>query len=293
MLAAMKRMWRLGGMTWTEFGKRLWVNESDVLGRAAQLSYYFLLALVPMLLCLTALSGFVMGAHSGLTNSFFNYLGEIMPPSAYELVHAAMLDIRRGSSGGTLSFGLLATLWAASSGVEAIGSSLNAAYNVKETRPWWHTRLLAITLTIIFATLTMVALILVLYGGRIAEFIELYFSFSESFSLIWKIVQYPIVIAFLLLALALVYHFTPNLHGRRWVWMTPGSIVATLLWLVASLAFRLYLQFFDTYNKTYGTLGAVIVLMLWLYMSSTAILLGGRINSEIERAITTNVQNET
>lgn len=281
----MKTMWTLAGMTWTQFAKRLWANESDVLGRAAQLSYYFLLALVPMLLCLTAISGFIMGAHSGLTRSLFGYLSELMPPAAFELVKAAMLDIRRGTSSGTLSFGLLATLWAASSGVEAIGGSLNAAYNAKETRPWWETRLLAITLTLAFASLTIVALILVLYGGKIADVIQAHFGLADWFSTLWKIVQYPIVIAFLLLALALVYYFTPNLKGRRWSWITPGSVVATALWLLASFAFRIYLHFFDTYNKTYGSLGAVIVLMLWLYMTSTAILLGGRINSELESAM--------
>lgn len=281
----MKTMWTLGGLSWRQFALRLWENESDIFGRAAQLSYYFLLAFVPMLLCLTTLSGLVMGANSELTQSFLNYLSELMPPAAFDLVKAALLDIRRGSSSGTLSFGLLATLWAASSGVEAIGSSLNAAYNAKETRPWWETRLLAITLTLAFATLTIIALILVLCGAKIADGVQAYFHLDQSFSLIWKIVQYPLVIAFVLLALALVYYFAPNMKGRPWTWVSPGSVVATTLWLLASFAFRLYLVYFDSYSKTYGSLGAVIVLMLWLYMSSSAILLGGRINSEIESAI--------
>lgn len=281
----MKRTWTLNGLTWKEFGLRLWQSQSEMFGRAAQLSYYFLLAIIPMLLCLTSITGFVMGSHSGLTHNFFEYLSELMPPAAFELVRAAMLDIRKGTSGGTLSFGLLAALWAASSGVDAIGNSLNAAYAVKETRPWWKTRAIAVGLTLGFATLTVVALVLVLYGGRIADIIQVYFGFDKWFSLVWRIVQYPIVISFILCALALVYYCLPNLKVRNWKWITPGSVVGTALWLLASLGFRAYLHYFDTYSKTYGSLGAVIVLMLWLYMTSAAILLGGRINSEIERAV--------
>ena len=284
-IVRMKTMWTLGGLTWRQFALRLWANESDIFGRAAQLSYYFLLAFVPMLLCLTTLSGLFMGANSGLTLSFLNYLSELMPPAAYDLVRAAVLDIRRGSSSGALSFGLLATLWAASSGVEAIGSSLNAAYHAKETRPWWVTRLLAISLTLAFASLIMIALILVLCGAKIADIVQAYFHLDKSFSLMWKIIQYPLVIAFVMLALALVYYFAPNMKGREWTWVSPGSAVATTLWLLASFAFRVYLLHFDSYSATYGSLGAVIVLMLWLYMTSSAILLGGRINSEIENAV--------
>ena len=184
-----------------------------------------------------------------------------------------------------MSFGLLATLWAASAGVEAIGSSLNAAYGVKETRSWYFRKLLSIALTLAFVSLTVVALVLVLYGGRIADAIEAYFNFGTWFSTLWRVLQYPIVIVFILLALAVVYYFMPNIENRKWSWVTPGSVVATGMWLIASLGFRVYLHYFDTYSKTYGSLGAVIVLMLWLYMTSVAILLGGRINSEIDIAI--------
>lgn len=281
----MKSMWTLGGLTWTQFGWRMWENESELLARSAQLSYYFLLAIIPMLLCLTSIIGFVMGAHSGLTRNLFDYLSEVMPPAAYDLIYSVMEDIRQGRSGSTLSFGLLASLWAASSGVEAIAGSLNSAYNVKETRPWWTTKATSIGLTIGLSLQVLIALALVLYGGKIADAIAAVCGFGPWFGIVWKTLQYPLVIAFILQALAAVYYFAPNLRNKRWHWITPGSVVGTALWLLVSFAFRLYLHYFDTYSKTYGSLGAVIVLMLWLYLTSSAILLGGRINSEIDNAI--------
>jgi membrane protein len=193
-----------------------------------------------------------------------------------------MLEVSSASGGGKISFGILAALWAASNGMGAISDSLNAAYHVKETRSWWRRRLIAVGLTLVLAVLIVSALVLVLSGGQIAEFLATTFGFTEAFSIGWKVVQWPIVLFFLVLAFALIYYWAPDLKDQEWKWVTPGSLIAILIWLLVSFGFRLYLHFFNSYSKTYGSLGAVIILMLWFYFTGFAILTGGEVNSDIE-----------
>ena len=278
--------WNLGGQTWKTLAKRVWadINKDDIFGRAAQLSYYFLLALFPLLLFLTSVIGLLLGSGTGLRHSLFNYLGKVLPGSASQLVSATMFEISSASGGGKISIGILAALWAASNGMGAISDSLNAAYHVKETRPWWKRRLIAIGLTLVLAVLIISALVLVLSGGKIADFLAASFGFTQVFAIAWKVLQWPIVLIFLLLAFALIYYWAPDLKDQHWKWVTPGSLIAVAMWLLVSFGFRLYLHFFDSYSKTYGSLGAVIVLMLWFYFTGAAILIGGEVNADIEDA---------
>lgn len=282
----MASMWRLGGLTWKELGKRVLreTQEDDVFGRSAQLAYYFLFALFPLLLFLTSVIGLVLGSGTGLRHSLFNYLSQVLPGSAFQLVDSTMYEVSVASGGGKLTFGILAALWAASNGMGAITQALNVAYNVKESRPWWKQRLTAIGLTIALSVLTISALVLVLYGVRLADFVAGSYGFGEVFAITWKVLQWPIVLAFMLLGFALIYYLAPDLREQNWKWVTPGSALGVMVWLLVSFGFRIYLHFFDSYSKTYGTLGAVIVLMLWLYLTGVAILLGGEVNSEIENA---------
>ena len=282
----MKSLWALRNISWLELAKRVWKesNEDRVFGRAAELSYYFLLALFPLLIFLTSIIGFVIGQGTGTRQQLFSYLGRIVPPSAFQLIEATMIEVTTGSGGGKISFGLLAALWAASNGMSAITESLNIAYDVEEGRPWWKARLVAITLTIALSVLIISALLLVVAGGHIAEFLAGYLGYSSAFATAWKIIQWPVVLAFMILAFALIYYFAPDLREQAWTWLTPGAAIGVALWVLASLGFRVYLQFFDSYNKTYGSLGAVIILMLWLYFTGLAVLFGGEINSEIEHA---------
>ncbi|HEX7174986.1 MAG TPA: YhjD/YihY/BrkB family envelope integrity protein [Pyrinomonadaceae bacterium] len=270
----------LGGLSWAELGKRVWreIEEDEVFGRAAQLSYYFLLALFPLLLFLTSILGLIADENGELRKSLFEYLGSVMPGEASKLVS----DVIDGSGGGKLSFGILATLWAASNGMGAILEALNVAYEVKETRPWWKARIVAIGLTFALALLILSALVLVLYGHNIAETVAGSFGLGRAFELGWKVLQWPIVLAFVLLAFALLYYFAPDLHDQDWKWVSPGAVLGVALWLIVSFAFRTYLQYFNTYSATYGSLGAVIIMMLWFYFTGLAILVGGEINSEIE-----------
>jgi membrane protein len=282
----MSSLWRLGGLKWSSLGKRVIseIESDDVFGRAAQLAYYFLLALFPMLLFLTSMIGLLIGPGTGLRHALFGYLGRVLPGSAFSLVDSTMYEVSAASGGGKLTFGLLAALWAASNGMGAITEALNAAYNVKESRPWWKQRLTAIGLTLVLSVLIISALVLVLYGGKIATLIAVNYGFGDIFTVVWKFSQWPIALGFMLLAFALIYYLAPNLHDQKWVWITPGSVSGVGLWLLVSFGFKLYLHFFDSYSKTYGTLGAVIILMLWLYFTGAAILIGGEVNSEIADA---------
>jgi len=282
----MKSLWALRNISWFQLAKRVWkeIEKDRVFGRAAELSYYFLLALFPMLIFLTSVIGIVLGSGTGTRHALFNYLARIMPPSAFQLLDTTMYEVTESSGGGKLSFGLLAALWAASNGMTAITDSLNAAYDVKETRPWWKQRLVAVVLTIALSVLIMAALVLVVAGGHIGEGVANHYGFGPAFALAWKIIQWPVILGALMLAFALIYYFAPDLRDQAWQWLTPGAAIGVALWLLVSLGFRIYLQFFDAYSKTYGSLGAVIVLMLWLYFTGAAVLIGGEINSEIENA---------
>jgi len=282
----MRSLWTLQNISWFQLAKRVWkeIGKDRVFGRAAELSYYFLLALFPLLIFLTSVIGIIMGSGTGTRHALFNYLARIMPPSAFQLLDTTMYEVSTSSGGGKISFGLLAALWAASNGLSAITDSLNAAYDLEESRPWWKQRLVAIGLTIALSVLIVSALLLVIAGGNIGEGVANHWGFGPAFAIAWKIIQWPVVFAALVLAFALIYYFAPDFHDQAWQWLTPGAAIGVVLWLLVSFGFRVYLQFFDSYSKTYGSLGAVIVLMLWLYFTGAAVLIGGEINSEIENA---------
>jgi membrane protein len=276
----------LGGLRWKELGTRVLkqVDKDDVFGRAAQLSFYFLLALFPLLLFLTVLLGYLAESGTRIRDRLLSYLTALLPVSASDLVYTTVDDITQAKGGGKLSFGILAALWASSTGMAALIRSLNVAYNVEEARPWWKQRLVSIGLTIALAVLIISALILLLAGEGIGETIAGSFGLGRAFTMTWKIVQWPLVFGFALLSFNLAYYFAPNLKDQNWKWLTPGAVAGVLLWLLISFAFRGYLRFFNTYSVTYGSLGAVIILMLWFYFTGAAILIGGEVNSEIEAA---------
>jgi membrane protein len=274
----------LGGQTMKALGKRVWADiaKDRVFGRSAELAYYFLLALFPLLLFLTSIIGIIMGSGTGLRHSLFQYLYDVLPGSAAELVDSTMFEVSAASGSGKISLGILAALWAASNGMGAICDSLNAAYHVEESRPWWKQRITAVGLTLSLGVLIITALVLTLYGGRIADWLAASYGFGDAFTIAWTVIEWPLVLIFLLGGFSLIYYWAPSLKDQDWKWVTPGSIVAVAIWLAVSFGFRLYLHFFDSYSKTYGSMGAVIVLMLWFYLTGAAILIGGEINSDVE-----------
>lgn len=282
----MASLWGLGGLSARDLGVRVYNEfwDDDILGGAAQLAYYFLFALFPLLIFLTSIFGFLIGSDGELRISLFTYLGTVLPPSALGLVQSVIEEVSNSSSSGKLTLGLFLALWFASSGVEALTQTLNRVYELKETRPWWKLRLQALFLTVVLAALIISALAIVLFGGQIVDYIANIFGFGEFFRTLWKTLQWVIVLVFVLLTFSLIYYFSPDVKKQKWYFVTPGSIIGVALWLLVSFGFRLYLSYFDSYSATYGSIGAVIVLMLWLYFTGAAILIGGEINSEIENA---------
>jgi membrane protein len=278
--------WKFGGLTRKELGRRTWawVYKDDVLGKAAQLSYFFIFALFPLLFFLASLLGYFTQSGTEMRAGLLRYLAAVVPRKASVLIRDTLDEITLASSGGKVSFGLLVALLTASFGMGAVISTLNAAYGVKESRPWWKAQALAVGLTVALALLIVSALALVLYDGNIGEWAAEDLALGDAFTPIWVVLQWPIVLAIVLLAFALVYYFAPNVKDMRWQWITPGSVLGLALWLLVSFAFRVYLGYFDTYSAAYGSLGAVMVLLLWLYLTGVAILVGGEMNAVIEDA---------
>src|SRR5207244_12440889 len=200
-----------------EFLVRVWARADDdeLLGRSAQLSYHFLLADVPLLLFLITLFGYFNGAGSHLRHRLIAYLGEVMPASALHLVTGTIDEVTQARGGGKLSVGLLLALWASSSGMNAISQSLNAAYDVRETRPWWKVRLISIALTVALSILIISALLIVLYGGRLGHFVAALVHEGPDFAIVWRVLQFPIALLFVFVTFDLIYSFAPNVKGPR------------------------------------------------------------------------------
>jgi membrane protein len=268
---------------WLDLFKRTGVElvADNVLGLAAQLAYYFFLALFPALLFLVAFVSFL--PVQNLMDTIMATLGRVAPGDVTSIVQEQLLKISENKSGGLLTLGMLGTIWSTSSGVTAIIDALNQAYDIQESRPWWKVRLTAVALTIALAVFIVASTVLVLAGPALAERVADWFRLGAVFTWTWKIVQWPLVFMLVSLAIALVYYFAPDAE-QSFMWITPGSILATVLWLLTSLGFRFYVTNFASYNATYGTIGGVIVLMLWLYVSSLAVLVGAELNAEIEHA---------
>jgi membrane protein len=277
-----------------EFWIRVWTRseQDEILGRSAQLSYYFLLALFPLLIFLITLFGYFNGG-ARLQHKLLSYLGDVMPQAAIQLVVVTIDEVTKARGTAKLSFGLLFALWAASSGVNALADALNAAYDVPETRSWWKVRLISLALTVALSLLIVSALLIVLYGGHFGSSAATLIHEGREFAFVWRIMQWPIALAFVFVAFDMIYRFVPNVRvkreGKRLPrsdfrrrWFSPGVMIALILWLLVSLLFRLYLHFFNSYSATYGSLGALIILMLWFYLTGAAILFGGEINCELE-----------
>jgi len=261
------------------------IQDDEIFGRAAQLSYYFLLALFPLLLVLINLLGFMAQRGTEFRTRLLSYFAAVMPSSAVALIQTTLDEISAASGGGKVSLGLLATLWAASNGMGAISQTLNTAYKIRESRPWWMVRFISVFLTVALSVIIISALAIILYGGVIGEAVATRYGFGDLFSAAWLILQWPIALIFVLATFNLIYNFGPNLKAQQRRWISPGAFVAVALWLIISFGFRIYLRYFDAYSVTYGSLGAVIVLMLWFYLTGVAILIGGEVNCEADRNV--------
>lgn len=278
--------WQLGGLSLLELAKRVGrsANEDDVFGRSAELAYYFFLALFPALIFFTALIGMLARTGTQLDQSLLGYMQTALPGPAYELVQKVLEQIARHSGSGKLTFGLITALWSATSGMTGLEDTLNAVYNVREGRPVWKIYGLAILLTIVCSILVIVALVVILYGNLLATLVAAHVGLGPVATWTWKIVQWPLAFLFLSVVFSLIYYYCPDVDQRHWQWLTPGAVAGMILWTVASFGFRVYLHYFNSYGTTYGAFGAVMILLVWFYITGMMLLLGAEVNAEIENA---------
>jgi membrane protein len=251
-----------------------------VLGLAAQLAYYFLLALVPAIVSVAAFASFFP---STMLQNALDSMARFAPAAMLEILREQLRNVSGGGNGGLFTFGLLMAIWSSSAAIVSICDALNRAYDIEEGRPWWKVRLTAIVLTIGTALFVVLSVVLVMLGPTMAEGLASRFGLGGAFATTWKVVQWPVVFALITVAIGLLNYFGPDAE-QDWEWITPGAVLATALWLVASLGFKLYVTNFADYNATYGSLGGVIMLMLWFYLTGLAILVGAEMNAEIEHA---------
>jgi membrane protein len=272
----------LGGLTLKELARRTWreASEDNVFGRAAELAYYFLLALFPLLIFLLSLISFIPSAQE----TIFLWLARLMPRDAMSVIDDWVETVFSTRSGGLLSFGIIFTLWAASTGMAALMAALNAAYEVKEGRPFWKARLVALGLTIAVCFLVIGGAVLITFGDQAATWVATRLGVGAEFKAIWPFVRYLLGLFMLTIGLGAIYYFAPNAR-QRWKFITPGAVFAVAAFVAISYLFSLYLRFAPSYDVTYGSLGAVIVLMLWLYLMGLIVFIGAEINSEIDKSL--------
>jgi membrane protein len=255
--------------------------DDDGLGLAAQLAYYFFLALFPAVLFLLALASFFPLAN--LVDDVVRALRPVAPGDVLAFLEEQLRRLSNADSGGVLTVGILGALWSSSAAIVAIVSSLNRAYDIEEGRPWWKVRLTAIGLTIALAVLVLLSFALLVAGPTITDYLASFFGFGAVLEWTWRILQWPLAFFLASTAVGLVYYFGPDAE-QDWVWITPGAVVGTLLWVLASFGLKLYVANFTDYNATYGAVGGVMVVLLWFYISGLALVVGAELNAEVEHA---------
>ena len=270
-------------LSWSELFKRTYneVLADDVLNLAAQQAYYLFFALFPALLALISIASFF--PIENLIDEIQSMLGRVAPQDVITILQDQVRKIAQGNAAGLLTFAFLFTVWSSSNAIVSMSSTLNAAYDITEGRPWWKVRITAIGLTVGLALFILVSMTLIIAGPTLAERVAEAVRLGPAFTWTWKILQWPVVFVLVATAIALVYYFAPDAE-QDWIWITPGSVLATLLWVAASLGFKVYIANFANYNETYGAIGGVMVLLLWFYVSSIAMLIGAELNAEIEHA---------
>jgi membrane protein len=252
----------------------------DCMGLSQQVAFSSLLAFFPSVILLVGLLGLI-GAFEDLKD----FLGTVAPGAVIEAIDLAQETAAGNESASTIAFvvGLFLAVWAASGAMNAVIKAVNRAYDKQETRPFWKVRIAAIVLVVASGMTTATLFLLIVFGGPLGEAIADQADLGGAWSWIWGVLRWPLAFLGVLLFFALVYYLAPNVDQRSWKWVTPGSIVGAILWLVLSGLFALYTSFSDSYDKTYGSLAGGIVLLLWLNYSAFALLFGAELNSELDR----------
>jgi membrane protein len=256
------------------------VDRNHTLQMAAALSYYFVLALFPALIFLTAAIAY-LPIHD-LSHQALIFLAPFLPAEGMDLIRRVLDDVLRSDRGAFLSFGLLGTLWTVSGGFAAIIEAMNVACDVKDDRPFWKTRPLAVGLAAIVGILVLISLCVMLLGPRFGGWLAGEVHLSQGFVWFWPYLRWSLVVAFTVLAVEALYFLAPNVKMRLRATL-PGAILAVGCWIGLSHLLGVYFRHFAAFNKTYGTLGAAIALMVWLYWTGFAILVGAELNAELAK----------
>ncbi len=287
----LRSLWDLQGAPVLVIVKRTFkaFNQDNLLSRAAELGFYFLFALFPTLVSATSILGLVARRASTFYVHLLEYLSYVIPHSAFLIVLDTFNQTTTSATSDKITFGLAAALWSASVGFSAIQDTLNTVYKVKETRPFWKARGSAILVTLLLAVITTLTLATLLGADYLARFAHRFIH--HHLILVITVVSlrsfcWIITLAFVTLFFAVIYYFAPDVKASRWRWLTPGAAIGIIGWVAASLIFRAYLHYFDFFSLTYGSLAAVIILLMWFYITGLMLLLGAEINSEIEAAAT-------
>jgi membrane protein len=272
-------------------GYRIWpllratgkqISADRITGLAAEAAYHFFFSLFPFLLAATALIGIFVDQRATIT-WIMDQMARVVPDQALSLVRGVVEDVVfTNSKSGLLSLGLLLTAWSASNVFRSLMDTLNLAYDVEEQRPFWKRALLSMGAIVVLGALMLVASTVMLAGPEILDWLGSHLHLPTGRLDLWMVLQYPIAFAILVLAFFMIYRFLPNLKQSA-KQILVGSIVATVLWLIVTLLFRLYVTNFGSYNKTYGAIGAVIVVLTWMYLTMLVILIGGELNAELHR----------
>ena len=279
-----------GVMNVTRKLKRSWLflvrlqremGYDDCMGMAAQIAYYAMLGLFPFLIFLmSVISSFPLGDR--LQPKLLEALGEQMPPEAADYVTGIVMNILPEYNKGLQAFGLLASLWGASMAIGALITTINRAYNIRPRRNIIIQKLLAIALTLVISGLWLTAMTIILVGPSLTQQFFQWVGIASETNTFWTSVRLPMAFVLILAALSILYYVAPEAR-QKYRWILPGAVTATVLWFLASSAFRLFLSRFGQYNTTYGSLATVIILMIWLWISGLVFLLGAEINALMKR----------
>ena len=277
----MAELWSRGGLSWGELFRRSWkeIWRDEVFGQAARLAFYFFLALVPSLLLFWLILAKFAQAGFELRNVLSQTLSEILPTQSSGVVSSAVQQTGAMLSLPGLALSIAGAAWAALNGMWAVITGLNNAYEVKEGRPTWKAFLVSAWLIAVWGVLGFIALVAVVFGAKIGGPAS-----SGVWHVLWPVLHWVIAVFVLLIGFAILYRFGPHLEGQEMQWSTPGAVIGVALWIASAVGFRIYLEHFNSYNRIYGQLGSIAILMLWLYISGAAILVGGEVNAVIEHA---------
>jgi membrane protein len=255
------------------------ISDDNVFNGAAALAYYLTLAIFPAIILLMTIIPYLPIRH--VDQAIMDVMKQALPGEAFNLVKGVVIEVTSRRRGGLLSFGALATLWAASAGMFAIMQQMNITYDVKESRSFVRARGTAILLSIMFGLLVIGAFSLIVLGGNIQDWLGSRLGFPGALLVFFSAFRWLMIVLALLMGFALIYRFAPDVE-QKFKFITPGSVLGVMLLILASLGFAVYVKNFADYSATYGSIGAIIVLMLWLYIAGLVILIGSEINALLE-----------